>query len=58
MAKYDGLRKLERNKMLAEYVKAHPELSYKEIGQAFNISGPRVWYILHKSDYRSSSDKK
>lgn len=47
MAKYDGMRKLERNKTLREYAKAHPELSLKEIGQAFNISASRVWHIIH-----------
>ena len=47
MAKYDTMRKLERNAMLREYAKAHPELSLKEIGRAFNISESRVWRILH-----------
>ena len=47
--KYDSMRKLERNAMLREYAKAHPELSLKEIGQhpLFNISESRVWRILH-----------
>ena len=47
MARYDALRKLQRNKMLREYAETHPELSLKEIGQAFNISQSRVWRILH-----------
>ena len=47
MAKYDGMRKIERNKTLREYALAHPELSNEEIGAAFNISGPRVWVILN-----------
>ena len=47
MARYDGLRKLERNKMLREYALEHPDLSLKEIGQRFNISATRVWHILH-----------
>ena len=46
MAKYDSMRKLERNEMLREYAKAHPELSYKEIGQAFNICAARAWRIV------------
>ena len=49
MAKYDTLRKLDRNKMLQEYAKSHPELSLKEIGQRFNISASRVWRILHNN---------
>ena len=51
MAKYDGMRKLERNEMLREYAKTHPELSLKEIGQhpLFNISASRVWHILRNS---------
>ncbi|MDD5510509.1 MAG: hypothetical protein PHI12_06860 [Dehalococcoidales bacterium] len=49
MAKYDGLRKLDRNKALIEYADAHPELSLKEIGQAFNnLSPSRVWRILDR----------
>jgi len=47
MAKYDSLRKLERNRMLREYAGAHPELSLKEIGRMFRISESRVWRILH-----------
>ena len=48
MAKYDSLRKIERNRMLCEYAESHPELSLKEIGQVFNISESRVWHILIK----------
>lgn len=47
MAKYDSLRKLERNRLLREYTEAHPELSLKEIGKVFNISESRVWRILY-----------
>ena len=46
MAKYDSLRKIERNRMLREYAGSHPELSLKEIGRVFNISESRVWRIL------------
>jgi len=48
MAKYDSLRKIERNRMLREYAGSHPELSLKEIGRVFNISESRVWRILIK----------
>jgi len=47
MAKYDSIRKLNRNRMLREYAEAHPELSCKEIGQVFNISGSRAWRIIN-----------
>jgi len=47
MAKYDSLRKIERNQLLREYAKLHPELSLKEVGNIFNISESRVWRILH-----------
>ena len=47
MAKYDSLRKLERNKMLKDYALAHPELSLKELGKPFGITESRVWRILH-----------
>ena len=47
MAKYDTLRKLDRNRMMREFAELHPELSGKEIGIRFNISASRVWRILH-----------
>jgi len=47
--RYDSMRKLERNAMLLEYAKAHPEFSQVEIGRAFNISGSRVSKILKRS---------
>lgn len=47
MAKYDTLRKLDRNQMLREFAKLHPELSLREVGQRFNISASRVWRILN-----------
>ena len=47
MAKYDSMRKLERDKMLREYVETHPNLSQKVLGRAFNISASRVSRILN-----------
>jgi DNA-directed RNA polymerase specialized sigma subunit len=52
MAKYDSLRKLERNRMLLEYADAHPDNSQKEIGQLFNITESRVSRILKKERAR------
>ena len=48
MAKYDSMRKLDRNMTLREYSESHPELSLKEIGRIFNITESRVWRIIHK----------
>lgn len=56
MARYDTLRKLERNKMLRGYAEAHPELSGKEIGRAFNISQSRVSRILHPKKERGKNE--
>ena len=47
MAKYDSLRKLERNKLLKQFKKDNPDLSLKEIGNVFGISESRVWRILY-----------
>lgn len=52
MAKYDSLRKLERNRLLREFKEAHPELSLREIGEVFNISESRVWRILYNNKGR------
>jgi len=40
--KYDKLRKLDRNQMVKDAVKSHPELSLAEIGKSFMISSSRV----------------
>ena len=54
MARYDNLRKLERNKALKEYTEGHPDLSLKEIGEIFGISESRVWRILHSNQSQKS----
>jgi len=47
MAKYDSMRKLERNKALLEYRQAHPEASLSEIGKIFGgISKQRVLELI------------
>jgi len=53
MARYDKLRKLERNRKLIKYYHEHPEMSYKEIGQAFGIDGSRAWRIIQRYDKQS-----
>ena len=47
MAKYDSMRKLERNRLLVEYRDKHPEMSWAEIGKLFNISSQRAWEIYN-----------
>lgn len=55
MARYDSLRKLERNKALKEYAENNPDLSMKEIGKVFGISESRVWRLLNgKRDLSAS----
>ena len=46
MVRYDSVRKTERNQLLLEYRKGHPNASLAEIGQLFNISKQRVSEIL------------
>jgi DNA-directed RNA polymerase sigma subunit (sigma70/sigma32) len=47
MARFDKLRKLNRNALVIRYRAEHPDLSLEEIGEAFNISGGRVWQICN-----------
>ena len=48
MARYDPLRKLERNLAIVQYVKERPDLSLREIGQIFGGLTPQhVWKICH-----------
>ena len=53
MARYDSMRKLERNRLLVEYREKHPEASWPEIGELFNISGQRAWEI-YKNERKAS----
>lgn len=46
MARHDILRKLRRNEQLRRYVAENPELSLREIGEAFDISRSRVCQLL------------
>lgn len=47
MAKYDSMRKLQRNRMLAEYREQHPEASWAEIAELFNISPQRAFELYN-----------
>jgi len=48
MARYDPLRKLERDRRIVRYAERHPELSMREIGEKYGISRSRVQQILKK----------
>ncbi len=52
MERWDSLRKLDRNKMVYEYYKAHREQSLAQIGSAFNISAQRVFQIIQALEKR------
>lgn len=41
------MRKLQRNRMLAEYREQHPEASWAEIGELFNISPQRAFELYN-----------
>ena len=41
------MRKLQRNRMLAEYREKHPEASWAEIGELFNISAQRAFELYN-----------
>ena len=46
MARYDPLRKLERNLAIVQYVKERPDLSLREIGEIFGGLSPQlIWKI-------------
>jgi len=57
MAKYDRLRKLERNRLLVEYRDKHPEMSWFEIGQLFNISAQRAWELYDNERKRKATER-
>jgi len=46
--KYDSNRKTARNKELIEMRKSNPDMSLKEIGQHYGISGARVSQIIRR----------
>ncbi|MCK9435732.1 MAG: hypothetical protein M0Q12_00825 [Synergistaceae bacterium] len=51
MARYDSLRKMDRNKLLYDYRNKHPELAWREVGEVFGISRQRAMelYELQKT---------
>ena len=55
MAKYDSMRKLERNRLLVEYREKHPEASWAEIGDLFKISFQRAREIYYNEKNRKAA---
>ena len=49
MAKWDALRKKDRDEQIVNYASLHPNKSMKEIGEDFKISESRVSRILKKA---------
>jgi DNA-directed RNA polymerase specialized sigma subunit len=47
--KYQTNTKWQRNKEIVEYRKDHPELTIREIGKVFGISGSRVFQIIDRA---------
>ena len=43
------MRKLERNRLLVEYRERHPEASWAEIGEVFNVSPQRAWELYNNA---------
>ena len=58
MAKYDSMRKLERNRLLVEYREEHPEASWAEIGELFKISYQRAREIYYNERNRKAAEVK
>ncbi|MHB8084380.1 MAG: hypothetical protein ACYDHZ_00945 [Dehalococcoidia bacterium] len=52
MAKYDSIRKTERNRELYELHLATPELSYAELGKRYDITGSRAHEIIQNEERR------
>ena len=48
MARYDGLRKPAFKRKVIAFREANPELSMKEVGAKFGITGARVSQIIRE----------
>jgi len=38
----------ERNRFIYEYYRAYPDATYESIGETFNISRQRVYYLIQR----------
>ena len=52
MARYDAKRKIKRNQQLLEYRRQNPDLSLREIGDAFGVTPGRVWALLRRLEQK------
>ena len=52
--KYKSMTKQQRNDLLIEYHRSHPELSLEELGKIFGISKQRVHYILKREERKKA----
>jgi len=47
-------RKTSRNQALLQYVVEHPDATYQEIGDQFNISRQRAWEIIDREERKKA----
>ena len=47
-----------RNRFIWETHRAHPELTYRELGEAYGVSPQRAWSIVHGEDRRAIMDNR
>ncbi len=52
MARYDSLRKIERNRQLVNDYQVRPDLTLKQLGWSFNLSPQRVLAIIRAEEKR------
>jgi DNA-directed RNA polymerase sigma subunit (sigma70/sigma32) len=56
MARYDSVRKIQRNHELWVFTQEHSDFSLREIGDHFKISPERVRQILVNEKKRGSNE--
>ncbi len=54
MSRYDSVRKVERNRDAKRYRLLHPELSYAEIGEVFDVCASRAYRIVNGNQKRKA----
>lgn len=53
--RYLNQRKTDRNLLLEQYAKEHPEASYSDIGKMFSITKQRVQQILKAAEEKEKA---